>query len=259
MVANVGVNLDPDLEAAAAPLKMNAALYIGGMGSREKNFYNAHAQRLGYVDEAKQIQDLYLGGDKQAAIEAVPTGFVDDTSLLGPVERIADTMHRLRGGRRHDAVHRARRLGTRSAPRDRPGRRRGPRPVRSRQLNYFQSGTLGVVEGLTEFLPVSSTAHLTVTEKLLDLKIDDPEVTAFTAVVQFGAIVAVLHLLPERPDPADRGRAAGDPQSGGAAATRTPSSRGYIVVGSIPIGVVGLPPRRRSRVRCATSSSSRSR
>jgi F420-dependent oxidoreductase-like protein len=92
VVANLGVNLDPDLEAAAAPLKMNAALYIGGMGSREKNFYNAHAQRLGYVDEAKQIQDLYLGGDKQAAIAAVPTGFIDDTSLLGPVERIADTM-----------------------------------------------------------------------------------------------------------------------------------------------------------------------
>src|SRR3954463_8760201 len=84
LVANVGVNLDPDIEAAAAPLKMNAALYIGGMGSREKNFYNAHAQRLGYVDEAKRIQDLYLGGDKQAAIEAVPTGFVDDTSLLRP-------------------------------------------------------------------------------------------------------------------------------------------------------------------------------
>jgi hypothetical protein len=62
------------------------------MGSREKNFYNAHAQRLGYVDEAKQIQDLYLGGDKQAAIAAVPTGFVDDTSLLGPMERIAETM-----------------------------------------------------------------------------------------------------------------------------------------------------------------------
>jgi len=90
LVANVGVNLDPDIDQAAAPLKMNAALYIGGMGSREKNFYNAHAQRLGYVDEARQIQDLYLGGDKQAAIAAVPTGFVDDTSLLGPVERIAD-------------------------------------------------------------------------------------------------------------------------------------------------------------------------
>jgi hypothetical protein len=62
------------------------------MGSREKNFYNAHAQRLGYVDEAKQIQDLYLGGDKQAAVAAVPTGFVDDTSLLGPMERIADKL-----------------------------------------------------------------------------------------------------------------------------------------------------------------------
>src|SRR4051812_15610437 len=71
---------------------MNAALYIGGLGSREKNFYNAHAQPLGYVEEAKTIRALSLGGDKQAARGGVPPGFVDDPSLLGRVERIADTM-----------------------------------------------------------------------------------------------------------------------------------------------------------------------
>jgi undecaprenyl-diphosphatase len=59
-------------------------------------------------------------------------------------------------------------------------------------LNYLDAVVLGVVEGVTEFLPVSSTGHLTVTEKLLGLKVDDPAVTAFTAIIQFGAIIATF-------------------------------------------------------------------
>jgi undecaprenyl-diphosphatase len=120
-----------------------------------------------------------------------------------------------------------------------PGRRGGPRPVRSRQLNYVQGGLLGAVEGITEFLPVSSTAHLTVTEKLLDLKIDEPSVTAFTAVVQFGAILAVLIYFRN-----DLIRLIG----AGLRAVRSPAARrdpdaklvGYLILGSIPIGIVGL-------------------
>src|SRR5437016_9850082 len=60
------------------------------------------------------------------------------------------------------------------------------------RLNYVEASVLGVVEGLTEFLPVSSTGHLTVTEQLFHLKVDDKSITAFTAVIQFGAIIAVL-------------------------------------------------------------------
>ena len=59
-------------------------------------------------------------------------------------------------------------------------------------LGYLDAIVLGVVEGLTEFLPVSSTGHLTIAEKVLGLEVDDPAVTAFTAIVQFGAIVATF-------------------------------------------------------------------
>jgi undecaprenyl-diphosphatase len=59
-------------------------------------------------------------------------------------------------------------------------------------VNIFQAIILGIVEGLTEFLPVSSTGHLTIVAKMLGLSIDDPSVTGFTAVIQVGAILAVV-------------------------------------------------------------------
>ena len=59
-------------------------------------------------------------------------------------------------------------------------------------LSYFQAVVLGIVEGLTEFLPVSSTGHLTITEKLLGMQVDDPTVTAYTVIIQIGAIAATF-------------------------------------------------------------------
>ena len=59
-------------------------------------------------------------------------------------------------------------------------------------MDYWDAVVLGVVEGLTEFLPVSSTGHLTIAEKLLGLDVDDPAVTGYTAVIQMGAIAAVI-------------------------------------------------------------------
>jgi undecaprenyl-diphosphatase len=60
------------------------------------------------------------------------------------------------------------------------------------QLTYWQAIILGIVEGLTEFLPISSTGHLTIASKLLGLRVDDPGVTAYTAVIQIGAIAATF-------------------------------------------------------------------
>lgn len=59
-------------------------------------------------------------------------------------------------------------------------------------MAWWQAIILGIVEGITEFLPISSTGHLTIAEKLLGMKIDDPSVVAFTAVIQIGAILAAV-------------------------------------------------------------------
>ncbi len=62
----------------------SSALYIGGMGARDKNFYNTICQKYGYVDEAIEIQDLYLDGQKDAAAAAVPAELLEKTHLVGP-------------------------------------------------------------------------------------------------------------------------------------------------------------------------------
>ena len=60
------------------------ALYVGGMGARDRNFYNALAKRYGFVKEAETIQDLYLSGKKDEAAAAVPAEFLEKTNLVGP-------------------------------------------------------------------------------------------------------------------------------------------------------------------------------
>jgi len=68
------------------------ALYVGGMGARGKNFYNDVARRYGFVDEAIEIQDLYLDGKKDEAAAAVPRQLVEDVALIGPKEKIRDDL-----------------------------------------------------------------------------------------------------------------------------------------------------------------------
>jgi len=81
-----------DVQACADPIRWYAALYIGGMGSRDKNFYNQLAVRMGYDEAAGEIQDKYLARDYEGAAAAVPFEFIDATSLLGSKERIAEKM-----------------------------------------------------------------------------------------------------------------------------------------------------------------------
>lgn len=81
-----------DLAQCRMPVKAMMALYVGGMGSREKNFYNDYVSRMGFEGEAKQIQDLYLSGKKAEAAAAVPDRLVDAVALVGPRERVVERL-----------------------------------------------------------------------------------------------------------------------------------------------------------------------
>jgi len=89
----VPVAVGTDIEACAEPLRGYTALYVGGMGSRSQNFYNALAQRMGFEDAAHRIQDLYLDRRHREAMAAVPLELIDQTSLIGPRERIVERLH----------------------------------------------------------------------------------------------------------------------------------------------------------------------
>ncbi len=89
---SVSVIVSDDVAAARDTLKPVLALYIGGMGARGANFYNALVRRYGYEAEAERIQELYLDGKQRDAIAAVPDSLVDDVALVGPRERIAERL-----------------------------------------------------------------------------------------------------------------------------------------------------------------------
>jgi len=81
-----------DVEDARASLKQYYAFYVGGMGAKSKNFYNDLFARYGYEGEAREIQELFLGGKQAEAAAKVPDQFVDQVALVGPVERIRDRL-----------------------------------------------------------------------------------------------------------------------------------------------------------------------
>jgi F420-dependent oxidoreductase-like protein len=89
VAATVQVMVGDDVDELRNALKPNLALYIGGMGAKGKNFYNALVRRYGWEAEAERIQELYLAGRQRDAIAAVPDELVDAVALVGPKERIA--------------------------------------------------------------------------------------------------------------------------------------------------------------------------
>ena len=99
----VFVIMGDDLERCYRPIKAMLALYIGGMGARDKNFYNDYARHLGYEQAAAEIQDAYLAGKPQEAAVKVPDQLVDDVALVGPAARITDQLQRWKaaGEKRH--------------------------------------------------------------------------------------------------------------------------------------------------------------
>ncbi len=93
VVPTVPVVIGDDLAACADPLRFHTALYVGGMGSKDKNFYNQLAHRMGYGEAADEVQRLYLAREHQSAMAAVPQEFIDATSLIGPPDRIRERLH----------------------------------------------------------------------------------------------------------------------------------------------------------------------
>jgi F420-dependent oxidoreductase-like protein len=92
VVPTVPVVIGDDIDACADAVRPYCALYVGGMGSREKNFYNALATRMGYGEQAKEIQDKYLSKDYAGAAAAVPREFIERTSLVGPMSAVTDRL-----------------------------------------------------------------------------------------------------------------------------------------------------------------------
>ncbi len=107
------------------------------------------------------------------------------------------------------------------------------------ELTYWHAVILGVVEGITEYLPISSTGHLTVTEKLLGMQIDDPAVTGYTATIQIGAIAATLVYFWSKIIRLLKAFIAGLRDSG-ARTSHDWTLALAVIIGSLPVGIVGF-------------------
>jgi F420-dependent oxidoreductase-like protein len=89
---NVSMCIDDDVDRARDALRPFLALYVGGMGSRKQNFYNALVRRYGFEEAADEVQELYLAGKKDEAAAALPAELIDITALCGPREVIAERL-----------------------------------------------------------------------------------------------------------------------------------------------------------------------
>jgi len=88
----VNVFVTDDVAGARDAMRPFIALYVGGMGSRERNFYNALVQRYGFEDTARTVQDLYLEGRREDAMAALPDELIDLVTLCGPADRVRERL-----------------------------------------------------------------------------------------------------------------------------------------------------------------------
>jgi len=88
IVPTVNLMISNDVEAARDVMRPLLALYIGGMGSRERNFYNAAVSRYGFEAQARDVQDLYLDGKRDEAARALPDELIDLLTLAGPLDHV---------------------------------------------------------------------------------------------------------------------------------------------------------------------------
>jgi F420-dependent oxidoreductase-like protein len=104
VMASCTVIVSDDVEKAMIPVKANLAQYIGGMGARDKNFYNDYAKRMGFEEAAVKIQDLFLGGKKEEAMAAVPNELVDAVHLVGPKDKIRERLQAWKEGNKRGEI-----------------------------------------------------------------------------------------------------------------------------------------------------------
>lgn len=93
---NVQMLVSDDLDAARDAMRPIVGLYVGGMGSRDKNFYNQLMQRYGFEAAAKEVQDLYLEGRKEEACAAIPAEMIDAVTLCGPEDVVRERLRAYR-------------------------------------------------------------------------------------------------------------------------------------------------------------------
>ena len=92
IICGASIHITDDVQGALNAMKPMLGFYVGGMGARDRNFHKDLMGRMGYEEEAQKIQDLFFDGKREEAVAAVPEGFIDEISLIGPRERIRDRL-----------------------------------------------------------------------------------------------------------------------------------------------------------------------
>jgi F420-dependent oxidoreductase-like protein len=95
----VPIQLGDDVDKCRRAVKQVVAFYVGGMGSRDRNYYRDQISRLGYDDDARRVQELYLAGKTAEAVASIPDELVDEIALCGPAGRIAERVEAWRESR----------------------------------------------------------------------------------------------------------------------------------------------------------------